>query len=247
MVPDSTTDREPDRKTGWTPLHESTPEVLDVPEDARGRHGAAESSDSQVAETGTTVVGLVADGSVVLAADRRASVGGGRFVTSKDVRKVEGVHPTAAAALSGTVGHIQHFVRLLRAESRLYEDRRGDPPTMQALSTLAGGVLRQSPLRVSPLLGGVDADGAHVFELDGGGGVLSDAYAAGGSGMQVAYGVLERRYRDDLSIEEARRVAAAAIDGASERDTASGNGFTVATVDAEGVAVEEFAALGEVA
>jgi len=240
MAPDhqSDTGTAPARKPGWTPLHETDPSLLGhVPDGDRGT----------VAETGTTVVGLTTDDAVVMAADRRASVGGGRFVTSKRVRKVEPVHPTAAAALSGAVGHIQQFVRTLEAEANLYEDRRGERMTMTALSTLAGNVLRSAPLYVSPLLGGVDADGPQVFGLDGGGGVLSDDYAAGGSGMQVAYGVLERQYESGLSETAARGVAARAIDGASERDTASGNGLTVATVTADGVAVEEYDALEEVA
>jgi proteasome beta subunit len=215
------------------PLHESDPSLLD---------GISDPGDGTVAETGTTVVGLAAEEAVVLAADRRASVGGGRFVTSKRVRKVEPVHPTAAVALSGAVGHIQHFVRTLRAETRLYEDRRGEPMSLTALSTLAGNVLGSAPLHVSPVLGGVDSEGPGVYGLDGGGGVLPDAYAAGGSGMQVAYGVLERQYEDGLSPEAARGVAARAVDAAGERDTASGNGLMVATITRDGIDAEAFGA-----
>jgi len=223
---------------GRRPLHERDPSLVDD-------SGSA----ADAAETGTTVVGVTTADAAVLAADRRASVGGGRFVTNKDTRKVAQIHPTAAAALSGTVGHLQQFVRVLRSESRLYADRRGgDPPSLTALSTLAGGVLRSSPLAVSPLLGGVDDEqGPAVFTLDGGGGVLADDYAAGGSGMQLAYGVLEQDYEPDLSPGEARRVAARAVGSASERDTASGDGVTVATVTREGVETDEYAAAGEVA
>jgi len=225
---------------GRRPLHERDPGLVDD----SGPAGDA-------AETGTTVVGVTTADAAVLAADQRASVGGGRFVTNKDTRKVEQIHPTAAAALSGTVGHLQQFVRVLRSECRLYADRRSDPPSLTALSTLAGGVLRSSPLAVSPLLGGVDpGDGdpePAVFTLDGGGGVLTDDYAAGGSGMQLAYGVLEQDYEPDLSPGEARRVAARAVESASERDTASGNGVTVATVTREGVETEEYDAAAEVA
>jgi proteasome beta subunit len=227
----------PARQQGWTPLHETDPALLgSIPE----------GEEDGVAETGTTVVGVTTDDAVVLAADRRASVGGGRFVSNKRVRKVEPIHPTAAAALSGAVGHIQHFTRVLTAESTLYDDRRGDPPSMTALSTLAGNVLRSAPLYVTPLLGGVDEEGPHLFGLDGGGGVLGDEYAAGGSGMQVAYGVLERQYESGLATEDAAAVAARAIESASERDTASGNGFTVATVTGDGVDVDEFDVLPEV-
>jgi len=203
-------------------------------------------------ETGTTVVGLRTDRAVVLAADRRASLGG-RFVANKDVRKVETVHPTAAVALSGGVGPIRAFARGLRAEANLYEARRGDPLTMDALSTLAGNLIRGVPAQV--VLGGVTPAGRAVdgeetsgedptprlYELDGGGGVLETDYAAAGSGMQVAYGTLEDAHRPGIGREDARRLAAGAVASASERDTASGNGITLATIDGEGVATEAIA------
>ncbi|MDY6819007.1 MAG: proteasome subunit beta [Halobacteriales archaeon] len=220
----------PGRTPGWQPLHETDPPVP---------NRSMETADGDVNETGTTIVALQTAESVVLAADRRASLGG-RFVTNKRVQKIEDVHPTAALALSGAVGHIQRFTRMLRAEAALYEQRRDDRMSIDALSTLAGNVLGSMPLYVSPLLGGVDEQGPHVITLDGGGGVLSDTYAAGGSGMQVAYGLLERQYEVGLSIEDAQSVAGRAIEGATERDTASGNGLTVATVTDEGVDIDEY-------
>lgn len=223
------------RSAGWRPLHEAGAAAGST---AAGSIEAR--ADGTVAETGTTVVALTAADAVVLAADRRASVGGGRFVTGKRVQKVEAVHPTAATACSGTVGHIQRFNAALDAEASLYETRRGEPTSLPALATLAGNALRSAPLGVQALLAGVDADGPRVYGLDGGGGVLPDEYAAGGSGMQVAYGVLERRYEPGASVADARAVAARAVDAASERDTASGNGLAVAVVTDDGVAVEEF-------
>jgi len=200
-------------------------------------------------ETGTTTVGVVAADGVVLAADRRASLGG-RFVANKSVVKVEQVHPTAAATIAGSVGGAQSFLRQLRAEASLYETRRHEPMSMRALSTLAGDLLRGQP--VSPLLGGVDDTGPHLFQLDGGGGVMEDRYAATGSGMQLAYGVLEQRFEPDLSLAAAETAATAAVNAATERDTASGNGVTVVRVTDEGVVVFEAAerdgdALGDAA
>jgi len=212
-------------------------------------------------DTGTTVVGLATDEAVVMAADRRMSLGG-RFTANKSVRKVEQVHPTAAMGISGSVGPAQDLLRRLRAEASLYESRRGEAMSLDALARTAGGLIRGLP--VTPLLGGVepgiegsdgDADSgdaetarARVYELDGGGSVLADDYAATGSGMQVAYGVLERRYDRGASVEAAREAAVAAVAAASERDTASGNGVTVTTVTGEGVetVAREEAAAGEV-
>jgi proteasome beta subunit len=187
--------------------------------------------------TGTTTVGLVATDGVVLATDRRASLGG-RFVSNKRTVKVERVHPTAAITVSGSVGGAQAYARQLRAQARLYETRRGEPMTMDALATAAGNALRGLP--VSPLLGGVDAGGPRLFQLDAAGGVLEDEYGATGSGTQVAIGAVEGRYDPEADVEAATGLAADAVVAASERDTASGNGLVVARITSEGVDIREY-------
>jgi proteasome beta subunit len=187
--------------------------------------------------TGTTTVGIVAEEGVVLATDRRASLGG-RFVSNKRTVKIERVHPTAAITLSGSVGGAQAYARQLRAQTRLYETRRGEPMGMDALATAAGNTLRGLP--VSPLLGGVDEEGPRLFQLDAAGGVLEDRYAATGSGTQVAIGAVEGRYDPEAGIDAAAALAADAVAAASERDTASGNGLAVAYITAEGIDLREY-------
>ncbi|WP_327052922.1 Ntn hydrolase family protein [Halomicrococcus gelatinilyticus] len=200
-----------------------------------------------VTKTGTTTVALTTDDAVVAAADRRASLGG-RFVSNKDVQKIEQVHPTAVLTMAGTVGNLQAFVRTLRAETSLYGTRRDDTISMDALATLAGNALRQGPYRADqPTLAGVDGDGPAVYDLDAAGGVVEADYVANGSGMQVAYGVLEREQEAGMSLDAARRIAARAVDAASERDTASGNGVTLAEITGETVAFESYDDPAEVA
>jgi proteasome beta subunit len=206
---------------------------------------AADHEDAPIQKTGTTTVAVKTEDAVVLGADRRASLGG-RFVSNKQAEKILEVHPTAAITIAGSVGGAQSFASSLRAEANLYETRRGKPPSMQALSTLAGNLLQSMPLPVSPLLGGVDDEGPALFSLDAAGGVMTDDYGATGSGMQLAYGVLERQYEDGLTVEAAREVVADAVESASERDTASGNGLTLATVTSEGVEMDTAADPAEV-
>ncbi len=188
-----------------------------------------------VNKTGTTTIGLTTADGVVMATDMRASLGG-RFVSNKNVQKVEQIHPTAALTMAGSVGGAQSFIRTMRIESNLYESRRGEQMSMQALSTLAGNMLRGGPFfMVSPILGGIDDEGAHVYSLDPAGGVMSDDYTVTGSGMQLAYGVLEQDYEEGLSNEEAKTIAARGIKSAVERDTGSGNGVFLAEITDEGV------------
>jgi proteasome beta subunit len=203
-----------------------------------GSPKAVAGDDDAVNKTGTTTVGIATEDGVVIATDMRASLGG-RFVSNKDVQKVEQIHPTAALTLVGSVGGAQSFIRSLRAESSLFETRRDEPMKIEALATLAGNLARGGPFRaIRPILGGIDDDGTHVYSIDPAGGVMADDYTVTGSGMQLAYGVLEGNYEADLSIEEASTLAARAVEAAVERDTGSGNGVFLATVTEAGVDIE---------
>lgn len=189
-------------------------------------------------KTGTTTIGISTAEGVVIATDMRASLGG-RFVSNKDVQKVEQIHPRAALTLVGSVGGAQSFIRTLRAEINLYEARRGEHMSIGGLATLAGNFARGGPFfAINPILGGVDADGHHVYSIDPAGGVMKDEYTVTGSGLTVAYGTLEREYEEDMTNDEAKTIAAAGVKAAVERDTGSGNGVFLATITEEGVDIK---------
>ncbi len=216
------------------------PELGSVPEDAAG------ADEVQSTETGTTSIGVTTADSVVIATDRRASLGG-RVVSNKNVTKVEQVHDRAALTMVGSVGGAQSFIRTIRAEANLYEARRDKPMNINALATLASNFLRGGPFfMINPVLGGVDETGPHVYSIDPMGGLSEDDYVVTGSGMQFALGVLEQEYEEDLTHEEGIEIATRAVKSASERDTASGNGVTIAEVTEEGVDIHSHEDIEEV-
>ena len=222
----------PDQFSGRFDTNPYEPELGSLPDG--NRH------EETVNKTGTTTIGIATEDGVVVATDKRASLGG-RFVSNKNVQKVEQIHPTAALTLVGSVGGAQSFIRTLRAEVNLYEARRGKEMSMQALATLAGNFARGGPfIAINPVLGGVDDEGTHVYSIDPAGGVMQDDYTVTGSGLTVAYGTLEDRYEEEMSLEEAQQVAGAGIKAAAERDTGSGNGIFVAEVTEEGVEIDDY-------
>lgn len=201
-------------------------------------------SSEESISTGTTITAICAEDAVVMGSDRRASLGG-RLVTSKKFDKLFQIHSTATLAITGGVGDNQQFARILRAEASLYEHRRDTPMSIHALSTVAGNVLSQYAFHAAPLLGGIDEMGAHLVSFDPSGGILEHEYAANGSGMQFAFGVLDQQFIPELSVEAAKQVTAKSIESASERDTASGNGLKLATITAEGVEFETYDSASE--
>jgi proteasome beta subunit len=190
-------------------------------------------------KTGTTTVGLMTEEGVVLAADMRASAG--NMVASKNAQKILEVHSSAALTISGSVSAAQSLVESLRAEVRLYETRRDTGMSLEALANLTSNLLRSGGFRiVQPVLGGVDDDGNHIYSIGPGGSVMEEMYAVSGSGSPFALGVLEQEYDVGVSVEDAKAIAARAVQSATERDTASGNGLTLATITADGVTIDTY-------
>ncbi|WP_435077403.1 archaeal proteasome endopeptidase complex subunit beta [Halococcus sp. AFM35] len=200
--------------------------------------------DAEITKTGTTTVGLTTTDGVVLATDRRASLG--NMVSSKTAVKVAEIHPRGALTIAGSVSAAQALISNLKAEVDLYEARRGEEMSMQALSTLTSNFLRSGAFFiVQPILGGVDSEGSHVYSIDPTGSVMEEEYSATGSGTPFAYGVLEQQYDEGMSNDEARTVAARAVKSAVERDTASGNGIIMSEITDEGVEIEEYDSLDQ--
>lgn len=220
-------------------IHDASGGAGDRTDEFGWNDGTDRPAESRTVTTGTTTVGLAGSDGVVLAADSRASLGG-RFVTNRSIRKVEPIGDRAAVTFSGGVSDAQSFVRSLRAERRLYELRTGSEPSTETLATVAGDLLRHGPFRILDLVLGGAIDEPAIYDIDPAGGVLATDVAASGSGMQLAYGALEGAFDPDLPVTELGTVAATAIRSATERDTASGDGMTVATITADGIELERF-------
>ena len=183
---------------------------------------------------GTTTVALVGKDGVVLAADKRASMG--FAVAHKNAQKIFQVSNFVGATGAGSVGDIQNFVNVLRVESNLYRIKTNQELSVKSLATLASRILfsyRVYPYLAMFILGGYDAKPV-AFSLDPIGGMNEDKFIATGSGMQVAYGVLEDQYKEDMSLDEMKKLAVRCIKAATNRDLATGDGISMAVITKDG-------------
>ncbi|MBN2478563.1 archaeal proteasome endopeptidase complex subunit beta [Candidatus Micrarchaeota archaeon] len=186
-------------------------------------------------KTGTTTVGLVSAEGVVLASDRRATMG--YLIASKDIDKIYPISDNIAMTVAGSVGDAQKLVRWMKAELKLYSLKEGKQITVEAAATLLANILSQYkffPFFVQLLIGGTDRSGSHVYSVDMLGGVTEEKYTSTGSGSPIAYGVLEEMYKEDLNVDDTVRVAAKAVSAAMKRDAASGENVDVCVVDKRG-------------
>jgi proteasome beta subunit len=185
---------------------------------------------------GTTTIGLVCDTGVILATERRATMG--NFIASKDAKKVYQIDDLIAMTTAGSVGDAQRLVKWMQVESRLYKMRREEPMTVKGIVSLLANILsgnRYFPYYVQLLVGGVDKNGPGVYSLDAIGGIIEEKKAvATGSGSPMAYGVLEDRYVEKMPINDGVELAVRALHNAMKRDSASGDGIEVIKITADG-------------
>lgn len=190
----------------------------------------------QELHTGTTTIGILARDAVVLAAEKKATMG--YLVDSKVARKVYQLDDHIGLTIAGSVGDALAIVRLLKAQFKLYKLDRG-PITVKAAATLLSNVLQGTkyyPYFNQFILAGYDSTGPQVYGIDlMGGWSTMDKYYSTGSGSPYAYGVLEAEYKENSPTEEMIALAIRAIKSAVERDIGSGGrGFTVAVIDRSG-------------
>ncbi|VVB85008.1 Proteasome subunit beta [uncultured archaeon] len=185
---------------------------------------------------GTTTIGLVCDKGVVLATERRATMG--HFIASKDAKKVYQIDDLIAMTTAGSVGDAQRLVKWMQVESRLYKMRREEPMTVKGIVSLLANILsgnRYFPYYVQLLVGGFDKNGPSIYSLDAIGGIIEEKKAVStGSGSPMAYGVLEDRYAEKMPIDEGVELAIRALHTAMKRDSASGDGIEVIKITEDG-------------
>ena len=184
---------------------------------------------------GTTTIGVVCKDGVILASDTRVTMGS--YIAHKHGKKIYKIDDHLAMTISGTVADAQRTVDILTAQAQLYRLEKDRPIPVSSAARLIANLLfsaRYAPLVTQVLIGGVDDTGPHVFSLDPLGSLTEEKCVATGSGSPIAYGVLEDRYKEEVSVKELLPVIVKAVDSAMKRDVASGDSFNVAIVNEMG-------------
>lgn len=187
------------------------------------------------AKKGTTTVGIVFKGGVILGAEKRATMA--NYIASREMKKIIPIQDHAAIAVAGLVGDAQAIGRILCVEANIYQLERKRKVSIEALATLLANILNSSkyfPYWIQVLLAGYDK-APQLFSVDAAGGVSKEKFTSGGSGSLIAYGVLEDNFKENMNEEEAVQLVARALSAAMKRDSASGDGIDIAIIDKNGL------------
>jgi proteasome beta subunit len=199
----------------------------------------------EIRKTGTTTVGLICKDGVVLAAEKKSTMG--YLVASKESEKILPIADHIAMTIAGVSGDAQTLARYMKAELKLFEIQNQRRISVKGASTLLSNILQGSkffPYYVQIILAGFD-DGPKIFSLDAVGGWEEEKkFFSTGSGSPMALGVLEDSYRENLTVEEGKKIALRAIKAAVERDIASGGkGADVAIITKDGIKITRYESL----
>jgi proteasome beta subunit len=183
---------------------------------------------------GATAVGITYDNGILLASEKRVSYG--NFVVNKNTKKTFTVTDHVGAACAGMVADMQVLVRQVSALSKIrrLETRRDvQPNSVAKLMSVIMFERRYFPLLTQVIVGGI-TDQPEIYTLDPLGSVLPDRYAAVGTGAEMALGVMDADYSENLDEEKATTLALRSIRSSIQRDSASGDGIDMLIINKDG-------------
>jgi proteasome beta subunit len=211
---------------------------------------------------GTTIVSLLHDSGVIVAGDRRATMG--NIIANRDMEKVFAADGYSVVGIAGTAGIAIELVRLYQVELEHYEKIEGAIMSLEGKANRLASMIRANlpmamqGLTVVPTYAGYDLEEGvgRIYSYDVTGGCyLEGGHHSTGSGSVFARGALKKLWRPGLGEEAAIAVAIEALYDAADDDSATGGPDvgrqiwpTVAVVDRSGARfVPEDALAGQVA
>ena len=185
---------------------------------------------------GTTTCALTCNDGIVLAADTRASAG--FFIADRHVMKIQKVDRNLGMTIAGGVADAQNLVDIMRYNANIYRLTNRELMPVKSAARLCSNVLfnqRYFPYYVQIILAGYDNKaGGQIYNIDLFGSMTSEKFISTGSGSPVAYGYLESEFKENLSVNEAYKIAIQAIAAAIRRNAGTGDNINAVIIDKDG-------------
>jgi proteasome beta subunit len=203
--------------------------AVQAPDLLPSRRAVPSGNAGDLAPHGTTIVAATFPGGVVMAGDRRATMG--NIIAQRDIEKVFPADEYSVVGIAGTAGLAVEMVRLFQTELEHYEKIEGTTLSMDGKANRLAALIRANlgmamqGLSVVPLFAGYDlnTDQGRIFSYDVTGGRYEEtSFHSVGSGSLFARGSLKKVYREDLSAEGCVTAVLQALYDAADDDSATG-------------------------
>ncbi len=180
----------------------------------------------EAVKRGTTAIGIVFKNGVLLLADKRIK---SPLIEESSIEKIFVIDEHIGAATSGLIGDARILIDHARVQAQSEKLTYGQNVTVESLVKKVCDLLQQytqyggvRPFGASLLIGGIDETGPKLFETDPSG--LSTGYKADaiGSGREQAVDILEKEYKEGMSLQEAANLALKALKAGLEQGQSLG-------------------------
>src|SRR3954449_7355400 len=182
---------------------------------------------------GTTIVAVVHATGVVMAGDRRATMG--NVIAQRDMEKVFQADEYSCVGIAGSAGIAIELVRLFQVELEHYEKIEGTTLSLAGKANRLSLLIRNNlpmamqGLAVVPLFAGYDlesdspATAGRIFSYDVTGGRYEEhSFHAVGSGSMFARGALKKTFSEEFTVDDAVLACVEALYDAADDDSATG-------------------------
>jgi proteasome beta subunit len=186
---------------------------------------------------GTTTCAITCTDGVVLAADTRASAG--FFIADRHVMKIQKVDDHLGMTIAGGVADAQNLVDTMRYNANIYRLSKKELIPVSSAARLCSNILfnqRYFPYYVQIIMAGFDhrEKEGKIYNIDLFGSMTTEKFISTGSGSPVAYGYLESEYKDEVSVNEAYKIAIQSIAAAIRRNAGTGDSINAVIIDQNG-------------
>jgi proteasome alpha subunit len=171
---------------------------------------------SKIVEQGTTGVGIIYDLGVLFVADKNVQ---SKLVIPDSIEKIFKVDQNIGVLSAGLVGDARRLVGIARRQAQDNKMVFSEPIQVEVMAkeiaetkqafTQYGGL---RPFGVAFIIGGVDEKGAKLFETEPSGALAEYTAVAVGRNKDKAMEVLEKEFKENLSLNDSVSLAYRAIE-----------------------------------
>ena len=187
--------------------------------------------------SGTTTVGLIVKGGVVIGTESQATAG--FTVATKTAQKLFQINDFTGATISGGVADCQYVINQIKALSKLKQVEEDEVPPVKYIANVTRNILfsGRSYYLSMMIVGGysIKEKEGKLYGIDLLGTLFEeDKSISFGSGSPFSLGLLEADWKSDMSNAEGIDLIKTAISASRERDAASGFKIQICTIDKDG-------------
>ncbi len=179
-------------------------------------------------------VGIKGKDFIIVGASKRSLYG--PIIISERAALIRIFGDKVIVAFSGHIPDVQYMFRELSwffQRERLNRERELSIEEVAKYTGLILFSFRLFPNIAYGIIGGVDLDGrTRLYDLDPFGSILEENYVAAGISAEVAYGLLESSYREDMSLPEAKDLIVRTISSVARRNVLVGRFAEIAYIKA---------------